>query len=329
MWRVVVKLLFLLSFVCFVGCTSHDVDGCELDEDCGVGERCEVESGVCVAQSWGLEEEAKSSGPDPVRDMSAPDPVTGRDDQGGGGPVEPGVIVCEEGEVCEEVCLEFDEGLLDFGRVPVGELRTQRLQIRVCEALARPVFVQDFRLRAGGEVFKLNAWSIGGLPFVIEPGNEVFIEVLYEARAGAVRGELALDVSAQGDGAPARRYEIDVRGEGLVEPAGNMCPVASGTGTPESGETGPRKSFDALSPGDLWLDGSLSYDRDEGDSISAYRWSVASEPFGAGLTIEGADRAVARVSLEEEGFYILRLRVYDRWGKESCRASDVRVNVKR
>lgn len=323
-------LLSFLSSTLLCGCRAQDEIECISDDDCDVGYRCLVEEEQCVVDAWSFEDERMSSSmKDGSQDMS---PVEGGAKDMGGDMALPGTpgggLICE-GPDCADVCLELNMAALDFGPVPVGELRTQRLQIKACETLANALYIEDFKLSGPGDVFALNAWSIGGLPFAIEPGGEVFIEVAFDVVAGVKRGKLTLDVSTGSMARELRRYEIEVAGEGIVEPLGNTCPVASGTGTPAMGDSRPRKSFDAFSPGEMLLDGSLSYDRDDGDAISAYRWSVASEPFGAGVTIEDANRAEARVSLEMEGFYILRLRVFDMWGKESCRVSDVRVNVVR
>lgn len=286
------------------------------DAECGQGE-CAEDSAWTVSDRWNLEgDPSMTGGGSDVEEEVPEDPF-----------METTRELCDRGAACD-YCVELSLDELDFGVVPLEEERIMRIEVRNCSIAGKSLYINDFGLERGQAPFALSAWSIGGAPYELSAGGVVFIEVVYDNQGelGKFQDHLELEFSGikQED---LGRVSMPVRAESSSEPVANTCPVASAVGIPEGSDAMVQKSFDELPPGRLLLDGGLSYDRDLDDFVVSYRWSVESEPFGAGIEIEDPAQESTAVDLRLPGFYLLRLHVFDRWGRQSCRGSDVRINV--
>lgn len=310
-----------------VACPSVDEVqvGCEDDSMCREGRVCQ--QGRCV-NADALTEEKRTSGEfmTPV-DMS-PTFVDQPDawSDTGSGTVDAGLgDVCVGDRRCE-LCVGFGSVPLDFGTVPVSQRRVQRFEVFNCSE-ERTLYIQDFGLD-GAESFELSAWSIGVAPFSLEPGDEAFVEVVYEPlEGGTARSSFVMEVSQAPDLSNTSLVSMQVVGDGGVEPFDNQCPVAIATGEPGDGSQPPEKTIEEMRAGELLLDGVLSYDRDERDEVRAYRWSLVESPPDARVVIQDTASVSTSTTLLTPGDYLFRLSVFDRWGRESCSQAEVRVNI--
>ncbi len=297
-------------------------DGCVDDADCRYGRVCAPE-GVCAWPAGATNDSMEGGGQSPLApdmDVSISGDMPG---DGGGSGVQEDLGPVVTGDFC----VAFDPPVLDFGNVPVGETRVERVQVSNCSG-SKTFFVQDFRLTSALPEYSLSAWSIGTAPFGLVPGGDAFIEVEYSpSEPGRDQDEFALIVTERGNGGERGSAILTIDGEGGIEPADNRCPVAVATGEPVDGSLSAQKTFDEFPAGEILLDGSLSYERDDGDSIQRYVWTIVEEPPGAGVDIAGRDEPKALAPLFVPGNYLFRLSVFDRWGRESCSFAEVRVNV--
>ena len=189
------------------------------------------------------------------------------------------------------------------------------------------LYIRTFELQ-GDAQFEMSAWSIDDGVFALPPGDEAFVEVVYEPVSnGAARAQFVMDVSTQRRSRDSSLVTLDVLGDGRQEPADNQCPVSVATGRPADGSRPAEKTIERLPAGRLLLDGTLSYDRDAADEVEAYQWSLVESPPNVRVVIDRPSSAVTSTTLTSPGDYLFRLRVFDTWGRESCSQAEVRVNV--
>lgn len=132
--------------------------------------------------------------------------------------------------------------------------------------------------------------------------------------------------AAVGNGAPSSaypEYPILLVGNGL----GNTPPYAiikSPAGQPPEPTIGARRID--VEPTDLvFLDGTSSYDIDDGDAIISYAWTIEEE---SGFTwISPTNNASATISFDTPGQYTINLEVADSHGGISVPTQDSRLEV--
>lgn len=195
--------------------------------------------------------------------------------------------------------IDCEPRTLNFGDVLFGE--TPALSVTCRNTSTAALHISQTSIAPANSPFQITAMPDTTLFFE----QETEIEVTYSPTTA---GNHQATLSVASNDPDENPFPVALRGKG-VDP--NRCPVAA---------------IEILSPTppDIYqfntveLNGGISHDPDDGDTINAYVWTLVRKPAGSVAQVHTQGAAQVRVYLDMLGVYEVRLDVRDSKGLQNC-----------
>ncbi|TNF36900.1 MAG: choice-of-anchor D domain-containing protein [Deltaproteobacteria bacterium] len=213
-------------------------------------------------------------------------------------------------------CIQVSPTRVDFGGKLVGQQSTINLQIQSCGDRALTIsnvqWVDD-----GFGMFAMTDIALGTLPVDLEPGQTLYLPIIYTPVAVSPVGSSGSPELDEGmlritSNAYIANYDVEVSGFGTD----GSCPNANITVT-EGEEVIPQTTLHLSAAGSAATNG----------AITGWEWSVVQPSGSASVFLPSPYVEKPTFEANVVGEYIFRLKVYDALGTVSCEEATYTVYV--